>query len=271
MNKVVVQSFLGLFFAGVFLLSLSHCGSSSGGELVIFGRLQQTGVINTTLRTDGGEAPIANALVEGLGQSTTTDENGEFFLPGDRDNLPAETILFITLPTTRNERETVVIDTTGDAPIEVTLTRDQNGNYTFTLAGGSEQESGIINPTPTPTFDEDLGFTGPEPGFSGPEPEPSATATPFDTGSPTPTPSDTCNNFDNQIGGLNSECPSEIPYCALSDVCVECLVNEHCEAPRSCIGFACIIDPLTTPSPSLEPTSVPTIEATPDIPLFATG
>jgi hypothetical protein len=160
-------------------LFLAACGSSSGGDLIVEGTLLEGSTGATALGLKGTETtmPVEGATVSGLGDSDITDANGNFRLSGDRNNVPAKTVFSVQFSGS-DSADTVVGDTSGTPPLEITLTKNPDGSYTFSAT--SSETTNPASGSNDPVMEE-----SPATATATPEPvAPESTSTPEETETP---------------------------------------------------------------------------------------
>ena len=149
MRKKSVGILLGSALSISVVMTLISCGGSGGdnGDLIISGSLVDGSArVAKRLATRDG---FAGYNISGLGDSDTTDANGNFQIYGNLANVPTETLLTIDGPSGTSNN--VVLNTSGSAPFIVVITFNADGSISSSVTSGTP-DSATEQPTSDPTY-----------------------------------------------------------------------------------------------------------------------
>ena len=146
---------VGSALCALVIFTLISCGGGSGGDngdLIISGTLSDGSA--RAIHLAGTRDGYLGYNVSGLGDSDTTDANGNFQIFGNLSNVPTQTLLTIDSPSGTSNN--IVLDTSGSAPFVVVIVFNADGSLTGTVTSGapnSGTEVPTIDPTYGPTYE----------------------------------------------------------------------------------------------------------------------
>lgn len=144
-----MRTLLGTLVVVALTLALTNCGGGGSGDVIFNGTLMQAAPApgSSLLRElEMTGDPVQGATVSALGDMDVTDPNGMFTISGDRNNIPGEVLVDITFPGETNPDQ-LVLNPSGDAPLDVMIVRQPDGTYFVSITDGSDD---VVSGTSAP-------------------------------------------------------------------------------------------------------------------------